>query len=162
MYPLGKQKLSKIGKRSESYGIRNITILQKFFLCFISSNTLYIRLQLTSRLGHPSIRDALSPDGSRAREYPEPPEVSFNDPHRHEEDVLPAERAQSNEIFHELVAPNLSAADDERAVAHLCHSWLRLDGCIYATVIRVFPDFVLTRSQHVGVVADNVCVYDHV
>ena len=58
------------------------------------------------------------------------------------------------------VAPNPSAGDNERAGSHLDHPWPRLDACIYTRVIRVFPYFGLTRSHHVDVIADNVCVCD--
>ena len=58
------------------------------------------------------------------------------------------------------MAPNPSAADDERAVSLLDHPWLRLDGCVYARVSRIFPDLGLTCRYHVDVVADNVYLYD--
>ena len=55
---------------------------------------------------------------------------------------------------------NPSIGDGERAVSHLDHPWLRLDGCVYARVIRIFSDLGLTRNHHVDVIADNVCMYD--
>ena len=57
------------------------------------------------------------------------------------------------------MAPNFSAVD-ERAVSHLDHPWLRLDGCVYTRVTRLFSDLCLARSHHFDVIANNMCVYD--